>query len=283
MKKYIELLFLTIATFFLYSCEDDTTYTPDEQFVLQAYLYANEPLTDITLRNTVPLTVYDSIGEPINNGNITIYKNDIAYNLISSSDSGTYHYAGDDLNIETGDIFHIEADVDGILATGETVVPESPEGILISNNTVELPKIDFIDGVRPDFETLQTFRDAVQSFELTVVWDNPNGELFFIVIESISNKQVSIFPTNGKFARGRFRQVTKPTRESEYDINIDELTYWGGYVVKVYRVNQEYADMYENLEQDSRDLNEPPTNIKNGLGIFSAFHSQNVYFEVMTQ
>ena len=40
---------------------------------------------------------------------------------------------------------------------------------------------------------------------------------------------------------------------------------------------------YENLEQDSRDLNEPPTNIVNGLGIFSAFNSMNVFFEVQKE
>lgn len=51
-------------------------------------------------------------------------------------------------------------------------------------------------------------------------------------------------------------------------------------MVKIFWVNQEYANLYDNLEQDSRDLNGPPTNIKNGLGIFSAFNSQNVYFEV---
>ena len=96
---------------------------------------------------------------------------------------------------------------------------------------------------------------------------------------------MSIFPdTGGKFGRasgrGAFRRISRPTRESSYQINFGEIAYWGKYVVKVYRVNQEYADLYENLEQDSRDLNEPPTNIKNGLGIFSAFHSQNVYFNV---
>ena len=41
----------------------------------------------------------------------------------------------------------------------------------------------------------------------------------------------------------------------------------------MYRVNREYADLYNNRVQDSRDLNEPPSNISGGLGIFSAFNS----------
>ncbi len=51
--------------------------------------------------------------------------------------------------------------------------------------------------------------------------------------------------------------------------------------VKVYQINQEYADLYENREQDSRGLNEPPSNIKNALGVFSAFNSQEAFFEVV--
>ena len=33
---------------------------------------------------------------------------------------------------------------------------------------------------------------------------------------------------------------------------------------------------FENRTQDSRDLNEPPSNIRNGLGVFSAFNSLSV-------
>jgi len=46
----------------------------------------------------------------------------------------------------------------------------------------------------------------------------------------------------------------------------------------LYRVNQEYVDLYKSRDQDSRNLNEPLTNIENGLGIFSAFANDSVYF-----
>lgn len=56
------------------------------------------------------------------------------------------------------------------------------------------------------------------------------------------------------------------------------ITHYGLHRVRVYRVNQEYADLYDTRQQDSRDLNEPLTNIVNGLGIFSAFNSNEIYF-----
>jgi len=288
MKKYIQLTIFILALATFVSCEEEIIYTPDERFVLQAYLYANEPIWDVSIRNAVPLSVADSVGEPINDATITLYKNDIAYTLISSSDTGTYHYPGDDLIIETGDKFSIEAIVGDKTANGSTFVPESPKGVLMSDAVIELPeiKIDPYSG-RPEFGAIQALMSVQREIQLEVLWNNPDGELHFVVIENAEDNQESIFPDlGGKFGsagRGSFRRITLPTRESSHQINFFEMRYWGKYVVKVYRINQEYADLYDNLEQDSRDLNEPPTNIKNGLGIFSAFNSQNVYFNVVKQ
>lgn len=286
MKKYIYLLLFNFILVSLISCEDEAIYTPDERFVIQAYLYANEPVWDVSIKNAVPLTHADSVGEPINDALITLYKNDVAYTLVSSSDSGTYYYPGNDLNIETSDEFSIEASVGEKTATASTSVPESPVGVFMSSEIIELPEIVVDeDGGNFDFTAMSKLREAQQAIELDVLWDNPIGDLHFIIVENAEDNQESIFPDfGGGFGRlggkGAFQRISQPTRESSYQINFSDIKYWGKYIVKVYRVNQEYADLYENLEQDSRDLNEPPTNIKNGLGIFSAFNSQNVYFEV---
>jgi len=58
------------------------------------------------------------------------------------------------------------------------------------------------------------------------------------------------------------------------------LTQFGTYRVKIYRVNQKYADLYESRNQDSRELNDPNSNIINGLGIFTAFNSDSIFFEI---
>lgn len=287
VKQKLPVIILISFLAAIFSCNEEAVYTPDERFVLQAYLYAGEPVWDVTVRNAVPLTVSDSVGEPVNDAEITIYKNDIAYQLVSSSDSGTYEYPDDDLIIETGDDISISAIVGDREVSAQTTVPEAPTGVIISSDSILLPEIEFDDSSGfPDFTAIQELLQAQQDVQLEIVWDNPNGELFFIIVENAEESQESIFPeSNGFFGRlngrGAFRQISRPTRESSYQINFQNIQYWGKYIVKVYRVNQEYADLYENLEQDSRDLNEPPTNIKNGLGIFSAFNSQSAYFEVI--
>jgi hypothetical protein len=56
---------------------------------------------------------------------------------------------------------------------------------------------------------------------------------------------------------------------------------YGRHRAKIYRVNQEYADLYESREQDSRNLNEPLTNVKNGLGVFTAVTCDSIFFKVL--
>jgi hypothetical protein len=69
----------------------------------------------------------------------------------------------------------------------------------------------------------------------------------------------------------------------EYRITRINVTNLGLHRVNVYRVNQEYADLYRSRNQDSRDLNEPLTNIANGLGVFTAFNSDSVFFRVVQE
>ena len=151
-KKYRLLtVFILILGGFI-ACKDDAIYTPDEKFVLQAYLYANEPVTDITIRYTVPLTVADTVvGDPVNDARVILYKNSKSYNLVSSSDSGSYSYQGTDLIIAAGDVFTIEATANGKTATGETSVPEAPSGVMLSNDTIQFPEVTVNQSGPPDF------------------------------------------------------------------------------------------------------------------------------------
>ena len=80
-----------------------------------------------------------------------------------------------------------------------------------------------------------------------------------------------------------FRFVSDPTQNDSQIIIGAGLRNYGTHEVRVYHVNQEYADLFENSDQDSRDLNEPPSNIENALGIFTAFASEKVFFEVVEE
>ena len=89
-----------------------------------------------------------------------------------------------------------------------------------------------------------------------------------------------ILPTTEIFSSFAARIVSQPTAADSSVVRILTLTHYGQHRLKLYRVNAEYADLYEGLEQDSRDLNEPPSNIHGALGVFSAFSADSAFFRV---
>lgn len=112
-----------------------------------------------------------------------------------------------------------------------------------------------------------------------VSWNNPTGDYFYIVLESIDSTR-QLLRADTLISR---RFVSDPTNQNFCTINNNSILYTGKYSLKVYRVNREYADLYKSREQDSRTLNEPLTNVKNGLGIFAAFASDTLYFTATMQ
>ena len=271
--KHTIILILSILALILFACEENSTLAPENDLlVVHAYLYAGEPVTDIQLTTTLPLGSEEEKAPPVNNAIVSLIKEGQRYSLVPSpGDSGYYHYEGSDLSVETNNEFEIQVEYNGEILSGKTVVPLPPENVSISANQLVIPE-EFYPGESGD------------SMSLTINWKEDASSLFYVVIKCIEENPVEITTSFGPMTGDQIDRlfVFPPTNNNEFKISRFQLSYYGQYVAKVYRVNQEYADLYESREQDSRDLNEPLTNIKNGLGIFSAFASQTVTFTVVS-
>ncbi len=267
MHKYI-LLLISILLFLISACRDSSVILESqERIVVEAFIYANEPVEDIRLTLSQPLDVEEDVAAPpVNDAIVALIRDGQRYSLVSSAgDSGYYHYSGTDLEISAGDVWHLEIDYQGQSITAETIVPEAPTGVSSSGSSISIPSFEDIrngGGTVPNLEDLT----------VTVSWENVNEELFYVVFENLESDPDPI-NSDLPFLQRRIR--FPPTRRNEFRIGAFSMTHLGTHLIKVYRVNQEYADLYETQEQDSRDLNEPLSNINNGLGVFSAFHSDN--------
>ncbi|MFY0653715.1 MAG: DUF4249 family protein [Cyclobacteriaceae bacterium] len=281
----INLYILIISLFGVVSCTDDAVELEEDRFVVEAFLFANEPVSGIRVKGIIPLNDPDSVAPLITEARVLLMKDGNNYEL-SVNEDDEYEYTGNDLTVSTGDIFDIEVTYGDITATASTVVPAPTTGLQISESEILLPEIVLpTPGGGGGFGGggATAVREAIMSIlsnSLIVEWDNPNQELYFMVVENLVDELDPIFPDRIANRLRRFRFVSEPTNENFMEFSLANLETFGQHVIKVYHVNQEYADLYENLNQDSRDLNEPPSNIKNGLGVFSAFNSQNVYFDV---
>jgi len=277
MKKslYFCILSIIIAGF---RCTHESPVIPEkESVVVRAFIYAHEHVRDIQLTSSIPLGSETTTASPINNADVRLIKNGQTYQLESSpGDSGYYHYNGNDLVIETGDELFLDISYFGRHISGETVVPSSPKNITISRKELILPKIiEFGSG---NFNPRSLFG------ELTVRWEKEADALYYVTIDNVESEPQDIliemmFGTINLSDRA-FTFISNPTARDSMRVNLRDISHLGKHRVKVYRINQEYADLYYSRNQDSRDLNEPLTNINNGLGVFSAFNSDSLFFYV---
>jgi len=278
MKKTYILL---ASVLFFFSCEDENLNNiADNQFVVEAFLFAGEPVDDIRIKSTFPLSSEEDISAPINNAQVTIIKDGGRFALVSSDSEGNYNYPGDDLTVETGDVFELEVIANGITATGATTVPTPTTGLSLSQDTIRVPQLPLTAGREAIVMTITEF---LQGSNIEARWDNPQEDLYFMVVESADDTFIPIFPQQVLDALETFRFVSEPTDESALTFLAGTLVSFGSYSVEVFHINQEYAELYENRTQDSRDLNEPPSNITNGLGVFSAFNSDRRIFYVVPE
>jgi hypothetical protein len=263
------------------SCEDENLNDlAFNQFVVEAFLFADEPVDDIRLKTVFPLTDEVDTSEPINNAEVILSRGAEQFPLVSSGSDGFYHYPGDDLEVRTGDVFRLEITHDGITATAETQVPTPTQGLMLSQDSIIVPTLPLRQGRDAVVEAIGNF---LRESSVTASWDNPNGEQFYMVVENVTEATDPIFPQQVLDALEDLRFVSEPTDDDELVFLGGSLITFGTYSVSVFHVNEEYAALFDNTTQDSRDLNEPPSNVVNALGIFSAFNSQTAFFEVVRE
>ena len=259
------------------SCDEETMSVSDN-YVVEGFIVANEPINNVTVKGILPLERTSTGDQPIANALTQITGGDQVVDLSYNSTSLRYEDPEGLLDIDVGNVYRLEVNVNGRVATAETVVPNPPAGLALSGEEIVIPRLS----VNPQLGNL--VRTLFDEERLTLSWDAEEGQSFFVVIEQKADDLDPILPEQIPLATrnliGDFRFISEPSEDNSFDIIGIALETYGLHVAKVFTVNQEYVDLFENLEQDSRDLNEPPTNINNALGIFTAFAVDSLEFNV---
>jgi hypothetical protein len=268
---------ISILFLLLLSCNESENTDP--KFIIEGYVFAGEPVNNITIKEQTGIDEPDSIKRLISNAKVVLIKEDKEYQLQYEDEK--YRYFGNDLSIESEDELRLEATVGDRTAFAETIVPDPTVGLTISDTKMIIPEIKLSFNVQAELTEL-FFKER-----LTTRWENPNDELHFIVIEPVVVEFDSIFPTgfpqSGIDFLSSFKFAPEASKVDTFSIIGIAFETYGKHRAKVYKVNQEYADLFNNPEQDSRDLTSPPTNVVNGFGIFSAFAADSVFFDIVRE
>ena len=246
--------------------------------VVQGYLYAGLPVDSIRLSQPVYFNSEDTLFSGVSNASVSIVADGVIYVLQPAQNQGYYFYPGSDLNIIAGHSYTLTIGYNNQQITSQTTVPSNPSGLAISENTLWV-------------DTTQTQRELRDS-SLLVSWSNPGNDYYFVILENLDTVLTPItvssgfggyggsFPTGTVNLQRRFQ--TRPIQDSLYRVSLfSSVGNYGHYLLRLYKVTKDYANLYQSRTQNSLSLNEPFTNISNGLGIFTAFSAcDSVAFSV---
>ena len=196
------------------------------------------------------------------------FNNGVKNITLQESSKGTYTSSETDLII-AGNTCSFNFAYNGKTTSGETSVPSTPVSFTASALQQGVPNPD------PD-STSTTFVPVDFS------WNNNEKGYYLMVFENHDK-------TPNRIGSGFGRRNGYQDREeylgqvSTYKTQSRSFEFSGYYNVYLYHINTEYNNIVNSSSTSSLNLTNPPTNIKNGLGIFTAMSRSSLVLYVYEQ
>ncbi len=265
-------IILLLFTALLTACEEESiTNTSTETAVVTGYLFAGQPCDSIRITEA---TSYDSTDS------LTVTLDDLVVTLSNGSQTfvltaiGEGYYRNPDLVIESGKTYTMQFEHNEVAVSAQTFVPVQRE-FALSDTLIEMEKIEFGSGPPTGGFT------TVDPIELS--WDNPEGDYYYVVVQNIEDDPEyvnEIFEEQDSLFRN-FRFISEPQVMDFYNIDPRrEIEQFGTHRVILFRVNPEYAALYNVSGASTLSIAQPPSNVENGLGILTGVASDTLFFEV---
>ena len=257
------------------ACEQETIATlQTETPVIEGYIFAGQPIDSIRITQSINYAGDDTL-LTIDNLVVTISDGTEFAELTPIGDGYYQHPA---FIIQENTSYTLEFTFNDKFTTANTYVPYR-QATEISHEEISMEQIeDFGFGVNQDVDPID------------INWENTEGDYYYVLVENVDEnpEYINLFlqeifeEQGGEFPRFGF--ITEPQITDQYSINTrQEIQQFGLHRVIVFRVNPEYAALYESASNSSITLSEPPSNVENGLGIFTGISSDTLYFEVKKQ
>lgn len=268
MRCAVRLALSAAIAISIIGCSSDEAEDSGPPLVVEAYLYVGHPF-GVVVSNLAGVTVAD-----VDNLSLSIWDGEQAVSLNAIGD-GTYT-SSEDVVVKDGDreytlrFMHDNKEIHSL-----SVVPFKPVGFTLSKTEITVeprtggPMGGIAGGIQDDIIELH--------------WNNAQKDYYFPVFESIEDNpeliNTNLDTIGGNAPRAFFRG--EPTQENSSQMRPIQFQYYGRYNVILFHVNPDYAALYKEQDNSSSlNLQPPFTNVVNGLGIFTALHSDTILLTV---
>ena len=250
-----------VVLLFFSSCKKENLSATQEP-VVEAYLMPGTALT-VKLYAQKSLTDTAGYGPALTGLKLSVSNGGNTATLTETA-AGVYTYA-DTSFLAAGKTYTLSFIYNAVTVSARTTMPAKPQGF-----TTQHINVDYTPPTSPGIlDTLNIFS-----------WQNPDSLNHVLVFEGLDGKS---FPLNTFGGGGSVNFEVNTNRKSVYYALPQIFSYYSHYHVILLTVNQEYINLLQsNAESaNSQSLLNIPTNVVNGLGIFTAMQADTLSFNLL--
>ncbi|MET1056124.1 MAG: DUF4249 family protein [Pedobacter sp.] len=261
VTNYKNILFSSIVVllFLAAACKKDSSSADYSTLpVVEGYLMPNK-MVEVKVSLQKALVDTNAYGVAVSGLTLTISDGSSTKTL---TEDKAGHYVLNDLTyIKTNGSYTLAFSYNNLPVSATTVIPGKPSGIVTSADTVVIPKM--------------TFGSTETAFvPVYIGWNNPTSANHIVVFRYMETFKSLI---SSRFNSDTISSVeVNAVKAANFELTARTFKYYGNYKVIVTRVNQEYLDMLNNTSTSSQNLTNAPTNVTNGLGIFTGMQSDTL-------
>lgn len=260
IKKIFGLLPI-VAMLFLIGCEDFAKADPD-QAVVEGFLHAGRTATIKVNRQLVFAVGDTTFEQPIGGLALELFNETSGKSeKLTETDLGVYESTG---RIDEGATYRLEFDYNGKNVWAQTTIPSKVVGFVGSDTAL--------------LHTKRFSEDTLRY--VNYHWNNPNNDYHLVQTTNMESWTSLIYTPINNTTPSRTITST-PTQDTTHQVNSRQFSYFGRHYMILYKVNQEYVDLYYENSSNSQHLTNPATNVHNGFGIFTGMNSDTLLLRLI--
>lgn len=267
MINYKQMIFCSIMMllFMAAACKKESATSYSALPVVEAYLMPDKKI-EVKISLQKQLVDTNAYGTPITGLSLAVSDGTTSKSL---TEDKAGHYVLDDLSfVKSGGAYSLSFTYNNLAVTASTTVPAKPSAITSSADTVTIPKMVF-------------GTDPTAFIPVTLSWGNASADNHVVVFKYQETWKSLI---SSRFNSDTTTSVeVNAVKAASYELTERTFKYYGRYKVILLRVNQEYLDMLNSSSTSSQNLTNAPTNVKNGLGIFTGMSADTLQTNLLVK
>ncbi|NVO19928.1 MAG: DUF4249 family protein [Bacteroidetes bacterium] len=262
--KAISLILMLII---LVSCTKDliTPLDADKIAVVESYLYAGDSIIKVKVTKVLPFSE-DTLDatEYITGLHLQVNGADL-----TESEPGIYTLDLGNKSINPDSTYYVKFRFYDDTISSSTVIPAKPTGFSLSATTVYTDRITSTSGFPGS---------PMKDIDLT--WDNDDYSYYYLTVEYLETTLDYINYAMEAYDLPLAESIS-PLQSAGTRLGMRNFEFFGRYRVVLFKVNKDFADLYQHLTSNSNNITTPVTTIKNGYGVFTGMSSDTVYIQVL--